>query len=195
MKAAVIVVAHPDDEIIWCGGLILQNLQWDWTVLSLCRANDSDRRPKFRSICERLDVSGRISDLDDGNPLKPINPMREIGWRIRQHLAEMDWHLCVTHGADGEYGHPRHRQIHSEVRRLVDNGVLRCRELWTFAYECDRGKGLCRPRGDADMLLELTDEQLAEKKRIIHEEYGYGEQSFEVTACISPEAFHRHAVA
>lgn len=36
MKAAIIV-AHPDDEIIWCGGLILKHPEWDRTVLSLSR--------------------------------------------------------------------------------------------------------------------------------------------------------------
>jgi hypothetical protein len=37
MKAAIIV-AHPDDETIWSGGLILKKPEWQWTVLSLCRA-------------------------------------------------------------------------------------------------------------------------------------------------------------
>lgn len=37
MKAAIIV-AHPDDETIWSGGLILKKPEWQWTVLSPCRA-------------------------------------------------------------------------------------------------------------------------------------------------------------
>lgn len=195
MKQTAVIVAHPDDEIIWCGGLILRNPDWDWTVFCLCRANDRDREPKFRNICQRLDVFGCISDLDDGNPLVPINPIREIGRRIREHLPEADWDLCLTHGANGEYGHKRHREIHGEVMRLADIGVLRCRELWTFAYKCDARTGACRPMSDADVLVPLTDEELLLKRQIIQTQYGYAPDGFESRACISPEAFHRQPVA
>jgi hypothetical protein len=191
VKEAAVIVAHPDDEIIWCGGLILRNPEWDWTVLCLCRADDRDRRPKFDALCQTLDVAGHISGLDDGNPLKPIDPAREIGRRIRDHLCETEWDLCVTHGRNGEYGHRRHKEIHREVRRLAGGGVLRAHELWTFAYRCDPRTGTCQPLDDADVLVPLTTQELAEKRRIMHEVYGYGADSFEVQACISPEAFHR----
>ena len=192
MKQAAIIVAHPDDEIIWCGGMILQNPEWDWTVLSLCRANDPDRSPKFRAVCECLDVANFISDMDDGNPLKAINPKREIGYRIREFLSQMDWDLCLTHGPGGEYGHRRHIEVHDEVIRLADTGALRCDELWTFACRCDPETGECDVLPDADIVVSLTPGQLAEKRRIVHEKYGYGRDSFEVRACISTEAFHRH---
>ena len=195
MKQAAIIVAHPDDEIIWCGGVILQNLEWDWTVLSLCRASDRDRRPKFRAVCERLDMAGYISDLDDSNPLKTINPMCEIRCRICEFLSQMDWDLCLTHGPAGEYGHQRHIEVHDEVSWLVKTGAIRCGELWTFAYSCDPETGECDVLPDADIVVSLTPDQLAEKRRIVHEEYGYGRDSFEVRSCISPEAFYRHCGA
>lgn len=193
-RSAVVVVAHPDDETIWCGGLILQNPSWDWTVLSLCRATDPDRRVKFRRACEHLDIEAAISDLDDSNPLKSIDPQKEIGGRIRDRLRNEDWDACITHGANGEYGHQRHKEVHREVLRLVGNGVLRCEEFWTFAYVCNPRTGHNIPRHDADIRVPLTAGQLTEKKRIIHEMYGYGRDSFEYEACISPETFHRHCV-
>ena len=191
MKEVAVIVAHPDDEIIWCGGLILRNPEWDWTVLCLCRASDRDRRGKFQALCETLDIAGHILGLDDGNPLERIDPAREIGRRIREHLCDVEWDLCMTHGRNGEYGHRRHREVNQEVRRLAGGGALRTRELWTFAYECDPRTGTSRPLADADILISLTRQELAEKRRIVHEVYGYGADSFEVRACISPEAFHR----
>ncbi len=191
-ESAVVIVAHPDDEILWCGGLILQNPDWDWTVLSLCRSRDRDRRPKFLSVCEHLQAQGLISDLDDGSPLKAIDASREIGGRIRQQVGDREWDLCVTHGENGEYGHLRHRQVHAEVLRLAGAGALRCGELWSFASVCDPQTGHCMARRDADLRIALTDGQLAEKRRIVHEMYGYAWDSFEVKACVSPEGFRRH---
>jgi len=73
-RAALVIAAHPDDEVIWCGGLILRHPEWDWTVLSLCGAAADNRRPKFDRVCERLQAQGIISDLHDGNPLLPVYP-------------------------------------------------------------------------------------------------------------------------
>lgn len=190
--SAAIIVAHPDDEIIWCGGLILKYPGWDWTILSLCRQRDPDRSKKFRSICDLLSIEGHICDVDDSNPPRPINPPRDIGWCIRSSLGLTQWDLCVTHGANGEYGHQRHREAHTEVLRLVGNGRLECEELWTFAYDCDLDSGHCLAIPDADVRVDLTDQQLAEKRRLVREIYGYGSDSFEVRACVSPEGFHRH---
>jgi len=77
------------------------------------------------------------------------------------------------------------------VVRLVIGGRLRSDELWTFAYECDSQTAACCPSPWADRLVDLTKDQLADKKRIIRETYGYRKDSFEVKACVSPEAFRR----
>ena len=186
---AAIVVAHPDDEIIWAGGLVLRHRDWSWCVLALCRADDPDRAPKFRRVCELIGAAGTISDLDDGNPLRPIDPYSEIGDRVLACLGDRKWDLVLTHGSNGEYGHERHRQMHQVVAALVDCGKLRARRLWTFAYEAVSPAGECRPAPWANLTVDLSPEQLAEKRRIVRDEYGYPEDGFEVRACISPETF------
>ena len=190
-QSALAIVAHPDDETIWCGGLILRYSNWDWTIFSLCRADDGDRCPKFRRVCEHLQAQAIISDLDDGCPLEVINPQKEIGWRIRRHVCDKQWDMCITHGENGEYGHERHKQAHAQVKRLVQEDTLRCDELWTFAYACDVHNARCTARRDADVRLELSPEELAEKKRIIQRMYGYAGDSFEARVCVSPEGFRR----
>ena len=188
---AVIIVAHPDDEVIWSGGLILRHPQWEWTVLSLCRADDADRRPKFERVCSVLGATGIVSDLDDSATLKAIDPEVEIGGRVLAHLGGRDWDLCLTHGPNGEYGHERHKQVHRVVKMLVEREQLRCRRLWTFAYDYSAEAGACLPADWADRTLALSPQELGEKKRIVREEYGYPEDGFELRACISPECFAR----
>ena len=106
-----------------------------------------------------------------------------------RHLGGVSWELCLTHGANGEYGHERHRQVGGVVRALVTRDEIACARLWTFAYEASSRAGDCRPVPWADIKVDLTEEQLLEKRRIVREDYGYPEGGFEVQACISPEAF------
>lgn len=186
---ALVIVAHPDDETIFCGGLLLRRARWHWTVLSLCRADDGDREPRFRRACRHLGARGIISDLDDGRPLAPIDPARDIAPRIRRHVGAQAWDLCITHGANGEYGHPRHRQVHAEVLRMARDGELDCRRLWTFALHCD-SQGNCRLGNEADLSLALSAEELAEKRRIVRELYGFAPDSFEARTCTALEGFH-----
>jgi LmbE family N-acetylglucosaminyl deacetylase len=186
---ATAIVAHPDDEIIWCGGLILRHRDWAWTVLSLCRADDADRAPKFRRACEHVGATGFISDLDDGTPLAEIDPSRDLMPRIEERLGRAEWDLCLTHGQNGEYGHRRHVQVHQAVHSLVTSNRLCARRLWTFAYVAVNPTGNCRPAPWADRRLELTPDELAEKRRIVRDLYGYPDDGFEVRACISPEAY------
>jgi LmbE family N-acetylglucosaminyl deacetylase len=190
MNGAVIV-AHPDDEIIWCGGVMLSQPDRRWTVLSLCRGEDPDRAPKFHRLCETLGVQGVISDLDDGDPLRSIHVTRDIGGRIVDLLPSWRWDVCLTHGRNGEYGHPRHVEVHQAVLHLAGAGSLACDELWTFAYECQTPSGPCAPASWANHAVDLSDELLQEKQRIIRDEYGFPPGSFEETACISPESFLR----
>jgi hypothetical protein len=44
-KSALVIVAHPDDEILWTGGTMLLCPETQWVVVALCRRNDSDRAP------------------------------------------------------------------------------------------------------------------------------------------------------
>jgi len=195
MKKSLIIVAHPDDEIIWAGGLILQNLHWDWTIFSLCRASDKDRAPKFRKVCNHLGAKSIITDLDDEFDFKISS--KEIKNLILSNLPKKRFNYVFTHGANGEYGHIRHLEVHNAVKQLVKNKLLECDSLWFFAYLSSNEPSLHNPSlfipiadKKADWQVCLTSEQYKEKQKIITEIYGFKSPIFETMAAGSKESFN-----
>jgi LmbE family N-acetylglucosaminyl deacetylase len=190
---ALIIVAHPDDETIWMGGTILRNKDWNWTIFSLCRATDSDRKPKFEKVCQIYNARAIISDLDDEN-LQPLN-LNEIIERIKISLPKKSYDFVFSHGENGEYGHIRHIEVHGAVEQMVENGELIAKEVFFFNYK--KGENIPYPELKApepilssDFVLDLDEQELELKKKIIREIYGYpNEKGFELMSCNKKESF------
>ena len=72
-KNIVVIVAHPDDETLWCGGTILLHPDCNWFVTCLCRKNDPDRALKFKKALIALNAKGIMGNLDDGAEQKPLD--------------------------------------------------------------------------------------------------------------------------
>jgi LmbE family N-acetylglucosaminyl deacetylase len=184
-----VVVAHPDDETLWCGGYLLTHPEFHWRVVTLCRASDPDRAPKFRRVLQRLGARGEMADLDDGPEQTPL-PKDEVQKTIVQLLAGNGYDLVLTHGPKGEYTrHRRHEECCRSVIELWRSGGIATNRLWLFAFEDGDRARLPRVRADADRRNVLTDEVWLEKRRMITGIYGYGFDSWEARATPREEGF------
>lgn len=52
---------------------MLEHRDWDWFVLSLCRADDRDRAPRFNHALSYLGAKGEVCDLNHGSEQQPLD--------------------------------------------------------------------------------------------------------------------------
>ena len=185
-----VIVAHPDDETLWAGGLLLSHPEWSPFIVTLCRGKDPDRAPKFLKTLERLGAKGAMGDLDDGPDQVPLPP-RMVQDAILSLLPGRDYDMLLTHAPVGEYTwHRRHEEVSRAVWDLWRNEHLRAGTLWQFAYEDGGGAYFPRPREDPSLThFPLSDEVWTRKYKIITEVYGFNKASWEAQSVMRTEAF------
>jgi LmbE family N-acetylglucosaminyl deacetylase len=185
-----IIVAHPDDETLWAGGLLLSHPEWSTFILSLCRGEDSDRAPKFRQALEALFAEGAMANLDDGPDQFPLATQR-VQDTILALLPKQDYDLVLTHAPQGEYTwHRRHGEVSMAVGELWRDGRLLASHMWQFAYEDGGGTYAPQARQDSTLRLPLPESVWLRKYGILTKTYGFEETSWEARSAPRTEAFN-----
>jgi len=184
-----VVVAHPDDEALWAGGLLLSRPPSSLFIVALCRKRDPDRAPRFRRALDCLGAQGAMGDLDDGPEQAPLAE-ELVETAIKALLPRVPYDLLLTHGPEGEYtSHRRHLEVARGVRALLDQGAVSATRFWQFAYEDQKGEGLPRPNAKATFTRTLSPELWARKAQLITQTYGFTPESWEARAAPRTEGF------
>lgn len=185
-----VIVAHPDDETLWAGGLLLSRPEWSPFIVSLCRGNDPDRAPRFKRVLDRLGAKGAMGSMDDGPDQCPISA-KAMQDEVLKLLPEREYDLVLTHSPLGEYSwHRRHEECSRAVQSLWRSGTLRATKMWQFAYEDGEGSYAPRPRQDASLYVRLSDELWTQKYQLITDVYSFKGDSWEAKATTRTEAFY-----
>jgi len=80
-----------------------------------------DRLEVFRRTSDKYGFGGEYLWGVDRYPTKQLhwNLERSIKNRITARVCDRPWDAIVTHGDDGEFGHPQHRAVHEAVVESV----------------------------------------------------------------------------
>lgn len=98
-----IVVAHPDDETLWAGGLAAR-LKCHIISCSIPK-RDPIRAEQFMNAVKILGCTGEVLPCIE-NPPAPL----DLSLLDLEHYDHI-----ITHNEKGEYGHPHHIQVHNHI--------------------------------------------------------------------------------
>ena len=139
-RSGALVVAHPDDETMWAGGLLARHGEKFTVICCSIPRSDPVRAYKFFAAC---DVFGARAILLPFTEAAPDEMLHGLGLL---DLAAFD--CVVTHNSVGEYGHPQHRTLSRFIReRWAD-------KTFTFGW---------RPEGHGSIVLHLTADEQARR--------------------------------
>lgn len=117
----IMIVTHPDDEMIWGGGHLIED---DYFVVCVTCGMDDYRVKEFEKSMNDTDEAYVM--LEYPRVVDP-NLKREFNWKAAAYLTQdlenimnlKEWDMIVTHNPLGEYGHKYHILTSQIVTSLV----------------------------------------------------------------------------
>ena len=166
MASILVVSAHPDDETLFSGGTLAMYAKNGHAVyiLETTRGEGGEvgepplttrenlaafREQEVRKAARILGVRD-IFFLPYIDPYMEINgiarridvPLKEFAEAIEAYMQKIDPDLVITHGSNGEYGHPQHIYTHRATRLALNNGrpgtALMSWSAWHTPSESER---------------------------------------------------------
>lgn len=143
----VMIVAHPDDEMIW-GGIHL--LKDRYLVVCMTNANTrkygKTRAREFKKVLNKTQDIGIILNYPDYNNRHKVDRWTKCSKSMMKDLTTLlaykDWKEVVTHNEQGEYGHIHHKKVHQFVTRCFKKSGLKDAKLEYFGkYHGRKYKG------------------------------------------------------
>ncbi len=143
LKSALIVGAHPDDETILAGGTIALLASNGVHVHLVCATRGEGGELGDPPLCSReelghirereLRCAAQVLGVASVTLLGYVDPLigpdealypfeadpHTLAGEIREAIRQTEADVVITHGSDGEYGHPAHRLLYQATFEAV----------------------------------------------------------------------------
>lgn len=124
----LVIAAHPDDEVLWAGNTLAGG---GWGAAVLTHRSTRERAARLRRSAAALGAPVAVFDLPDRRDEPPTpEDLRRLTCLVRRLLSLPRLGQVMTHGPDGEYGHPFHRLVSDVVTSHAPVGL----PLWYFSF-------------------------------------------------------------
>ena len=120
----LMVVAHPDDELLWGGAHIKDG---NYYVVCVTCGVDEKREIEFINVMNKTHnkfISLGYVDKTNNKRDDWSKYYNDIENDIKKIIDKYDWDMVVTHNPDGEYGHIHHMLVSKMVSNNVDKDKL-----------------------------------------------------------------------
>lgn len=168
----LMIVAHPDDEILFGGGHLMSG---DYLVVCVTNGRNKTRSKEFEEVMTAsgnefimLEYPDKVGDKRD----LWVNVRAQLTQDLEMIMKFKDWEQITVHNQAGEYGHIHHQNVHSIVTEIYDRNGLPM-PLYNFgqyykASEMDSVKDKLVPLSDEeyDFKCELAEKYTSQKKTL-----------------------------
>ena len=181
MASILAISAHPDDETLFAGGTLAMYAARGHRVfiLETTRGQGGEvgdpplttrenlaafREQEVRKAAQVLGVED-IFFLPYIDPYMEINgiarridvPLRDFAKAINAYIQKLQPDIVISHGSNGEYGHPQHIYTHQATRMALNNSHPGVAFLsWCAWYERAERERILNKDDRADIINDIT---------------------------------------
>ena len=181
MANILVISAHPDDETLFCGGTlaryarqghaiyILETTRGEGGEVGEPPLTTRENLAAFREqeVREAACILGArdIFFLPYTDPYMEINgiarridaPLTKFAGAIDRYVRKIGPDLIITHGSNGEYGHPQHIYTHQATRLALDSGHRQTALLsWSAWHTPCEHKRILNPDDKAHIVTDIS---------------------------------------
>lgn len=120
----LMIVAHPDDDMLWGGSHLINE---DFLVVCVTCGGVAKRVEEFKSVMAEVNDAYVMLDYPDktnGERDDWSEHYENITEDIKNIYGLKNWKEVVTHNPEGEYGHQHHKMTSAIVTGAVDKNKL-----------------------------------------------------------------------